>query len=160
MQIALLRSLPLFAELPAPALEGLAVALISLHPARGTVLIQQGDHADAYYVIAEGELDVTQDGQLLGRCGRGEGVGEIALLRDVPRTASVVAHSAATVYQLDRGPFLTAVLGHAPTRRQAHSIAEERLARGAAPRADGAALPIADASASRDSSGTGAAEPG
>jgi len=160
VQIALLRSLPLFAELPAPALEGLAVALIPLRLAPGAVLIRQGDHADAYYAIAEGELDVTQDGHLLGRCGRGEGVGEIALLRDVPRTATVVAHSAATVYQLDRRPFLTAVLGHAPTRRQAHSIAEERLARGAAPVADGAALHIADASAIRDSSGTGAAEPG
>jgi MFS family permease len=153
VQIALLRGLPLFAQLPAPALDGLAVALIPLHLAPGAVLIQQGDHADAYYAIAEGELDVAQDGHLLGRCGRGEGVGEIALLRDVPRTATVVAHSAATVYQLDRGPFLTAVLGHAPTRRQAYRIAEERLAHDAVP-------PVPEASAIRDSSGTGTAEPG
>ena len=89
--------------------------------------------ADAYYAIASGELDALQDGRLLSRCGRGEGVGEIALLRDIPRTATVVAHSAATVYELDREPFLTAVLGHAPTLRQAGRIAGARLATGAVP---------------------------
>jgi CRP-like cAMP-binding protein len=55
-------------------------------------------------------------------------VGEIALLRAVPRTATVTAHTAATVYRLDRDLFLTAVLGHAPTRRQAEGIAAARLA--------------------------------
>jgi len=128
VEIALLRSLPLFAELPAPAIEGLAAALrpVPLNP--GAVLIRQGDPGDAYYAIAAGELDAVQDGQLLGRSGRGEGVGEIALLRAVPRTATVVAHTAATVYRLDRDLFLTAVLGHAPTRRQADRIAATRLA--------------------------------
>ena len=133
VQIALLRSLPLFAELPAPALEGLAVALTPVHLPAGAVLIRQGEPGDAYYAIAAGELDVLQDGRWLRRCGRGEGVGEIALLRAVPRTAAVIAHTAATVYELDREPFLTAVLGHAPTLRQADRIAEARLAPGAAP---------------------------
>ena len=133
VQIALLRSLPLFAELPAPALEGLAVALTPAHLAAGAVLIRQGEPGDAYYAIAAGELDVLQDGCWLRRCGRGEGVGEIALLRAVPRTATVIAHTAATVYELDREPFLTAVLGHAPTLRQADRIAEARLTSGAAP---------------------------
>jgi hypothetical protein len=128
VQIALLRSLPLFAELPAPALEGLAVALTPVTVPAGTTLIRQGDPGDAYYAIAAGELDVSQDGHLLRHCGRGEGVGEIALLRDIPRTATVVAHTDATVYKLDREPFLTAVLGHAPTQRQADRIADTRLA--------------------------------
>lgn len=145
VQIALLRLLPLFAELPAPALEGLAAALTPVHLAAGAILIRQGDTGDAYYAIAAGELDVLRDGHRLARCGRGEGVGEIALLRDVPRTATVIAHSATTVYQLDREPFLTAVLGHAPTQRQANRVAEERLAQGAAPPAG-------------DGSGTGSAE--
>ena len=133
VQIALLRSLPLFAELPAPALEGLAGALTPVTVPAGTVLIRQGDPGDAYYAIAAGELDARQDGHLLRRCGRGEGVGEIALLRAIPRTATVVARTAATVYKLDRDPFLTAVLGHAPTQRQADRIAGTRLATGAAP---------------------------
>jgi MFS family permease len=136
VEIALLRSLPLFAELPAPALEGLAGALTPVTVLAGTELIRQGDPGDAYYAIAAGELDASQDGDFLRRCGRSEGVGEIALLRDIPRTATVVAHTAATVYKLDREPFLTAVIGHAPTQRQADRIADIRLAAGAAP-ADG-----------------------
>jgi len=133
VEIALLRSLPLFAELPAPAIEGLAAALTPIHLAPGAVLIRQGDRGDAYYAIAAGELDVLHDGHLLRQCGRGEGVGEIALLRDIPRTATVIAHSAATVYELHRDLFLTAVLGHAPTQRQADRIADARLAAGGAP---------------------------
>jgi MFS family permease len=130
VEIALLRSLPLFAELPAPAIEGLAAALRPVRLEAGAVLIRQGDPGDAYFAIAAGELDAEQDGHFLGRYGRGDGVGEIALLRAVPRTATVTAHTAATVYQLDRDLFLTAVLGHAPTRRQAEGIAAARLAAG------------------------------
>jgi MFS family permease len=133
VEIALLRSLPLFAELPAPAIEGLAAALTPVHLPAGAVLIRQGDPGDAYYAIAAGELDALQDGHFLRRCGRGEGVGEIALLRAIPRTATVIAHSAATVYELNWELFLTAVLGHAPTQRQADRIADARLATGAAP---------------------------
>jgi CRP-like cAMP-binding protein len=128
VEIALLRSLPLFAELPAPAIEGLAAALIPLEMPAGALLIRQGEPGDAYYAIAAGELDIQQDGHLLRRYGRGDGVGEIALLRDVPRTATVTAHTPATVYQLNREPFLTAVLGHAPTHQQAARIADARLA--------------------------------
>jgi CRP-like cAMP-binding protein len=73
----------------------------------------------------------------LRRCGHGEGIGEIALLRAVPRTASVVACTDATVYKLAREPFLTAVLGHAATERQADSIAEAWLASDAARGGDG-----------------------
>jgi len=147
VEIALLRSLPLFGELPAPAIEGLAAALVPVHLPAGGVLIQQGDQGDAYYAVASGELDALQDGHFLRRVGRGEGVGEIALLRAIPRTASVVAHTDATVYELNRDLFLTAVVGHAATQRRADHIADTRLATGAAPDGDGAA-------------GTAAAEPG
>jgi len=128
VQIALLRSIPLFAELPGPALEGLAAALTPVEAPAGTVLIRQGEEGDAYYAIAAGQLDVSQDGRFVRRCGRGEGVGEIALLQAVPRTATVTAHTDATVYQLAREPFLTAVLGHAATQRQALDVTEARLA--------------------------------
>jgi MFS family permease len=132
VEIALLRSLPLFAELPAPAIEGLAAALTPLHLAPGAVLIREGEKGDAYYAIAAGDFDVHHDGQLLRQCGRGEGVGEIALLHDIPRTATVTARSAATVYELHRDRFMTAVLGHAPTQRKAGRIADARLATGGA----------------------------
>jgi CRP-like cAMP-binding protein len=133
VEIALLRSLPLFAELPGPPIEALAASLTLVELRAGSVLIRQGDPGDAYYAIAAGELDVQQNGRFLRRCGRGEGIGEIALLHSIPRTATVVAHSAATVYQLNREPFLTAVLGHARTHREAHRIASARLAADVAP---------------------------
>jgi CRP-like cAMP-binding protein len=60
-------------------------------------------------------------------------VGEIALLRDIPRTASVTANTTATLYELHWDLFLTAVLGHAPTQHQANRIADARLATGGAP---------------------------
>jgi len=147
VEIALLRSLPLFGELPAPAIEGLAAALTEVRLPVGGVLIQQGDQGDAYYAVASGELDALQDGHFLRRVGRGEGVGEIALLRAIPRTASVVAHTDATVYELNRDLFLTAVVGHAATQRRADDIADTRLATGSAADGDGGA-------------GTAAAEPG
>jgi CRP-like cAMP-binding protein len=71
---------------------------------------------------------VSQDGQFLRRCGRGEGVGEIALLRAIPRTATVTARTGALVYALGREPFLAAVLGHAATQQEAARIADARLA--------------------------------
>jgi MFS family permease len=144
VQIALLRSLPLFAELPAPAIEGLAAALTPAEVPAGAVLIRQGEQGDAYYAIAAGQFDVLQNGRFLRRCGRGEGVGEIALLRAVPRTASVVAQTDGTVYRLAREPFLTAVLGHAATQRQAHSIADAQLAADATRGNDTGAADVAD----------------
>jgi MFS family permease len=146
VEIALLRSIPLFAELPAPAVEGLAAALTPVEVPTGTVLIRQGEDGDAYYAIAAGQFDVLQNGHFLRRCGRGDGVGEIALLRAVPRTATVTAHTDATVYRLAREPFLTAVLGHAATQRQAHSIADAQL--------------TADASRGGDSPAAGTVRPG
>ena len=78
------------------------------------------------------------------RCGRGEGVGEIALLRAVPRTASVTARTDTVVYKLARQPFLTAVLGHAATQRQAEGIADAQLAADAAWDNDPGAADVAD----------------
>jgi CRP-like cAMP-binding protein len=130
--MTLLRSIPLFAELPPPAIEGLAASLTPVELPAGTVLLRQGDPGDAYYVIADGHLDVTQDGRLLRQCGRGAGVGEIALLRAIPRTATVTANGPATVYRLSRDEFLTAILGHAATQRHADRIADALLAGDAA----------------------------
>jgi hypothetical protein len=127
VEIALLRSLRLFKDLPVPALEGLAQALQRVHAPAGTVLIRQGDPGDRYFVIADGELSVQRDGRDLGTRTRGDGVGEIALLRDIPRTATLTAVGATTVYALARAPFLAAVTGHSPTTRTAHQVAQERL---------------------------------
>ena len=130
VQISLLRQMRMFGTLPPPALESVAVALEQRRLAPGEVLIREGDAGDAYYVIAEGSLHIGRQGRSLGLRHRGDGVGEIALLTGAPRTATVTAHGAATVYELARQPFLTAVSSHDGTtgiHPVAASILDERL---------------------------------
>jgi hypothetical protein len=127
VEIALLRSLGAFAALPAPALEGLAAALSPLAVQSGQTLIRQGDEGDRCYAIVEGQLDVTLDGRYVRTVTRGDLVGEIALLRYVPRTASVTAATDCAVLVLTREAFLTAVVGHAPTHAIANQATDARL---------------------------------
>ena len=128
VEMALLRSLPIFALLPAPALEGLAQSLEPVSAARGTVVIRQGEAGDRYYAIADGEVDVFCDGQYVRTLGRGEGFGEIALLASVPRTATVYARNDVRLYALEKEPFLIAVTGHAPATEAADAVVRARTA--------------------------------
>lgn len=127
VEIALLRSLRLFTGLGPPALEGLARSLERREVEPGTTLIAEGEVGDSYYVIGRGDFGVRREGRDLGLRGRGDGVGEIALLRDIPRTATITAATSGTVYVLDREAFLTAVTGHDRTRDTADVIVEQRL---------------------------------
>jgi hypothetical protein len=127
VEIALLRSLRIFHALPAPALEGLARSLEPVQLAAGEVLIREGERGDRFYAVADGRLQVTIDGALVATNRRGDGIGEIALLYGVPRTATVTAASPATVLALSREDFLNAVTGHTPTARAAAVVADERL---------------------------------
>jgi predicted MFS family arabinose efflux permease len=125
--VALLRSLPLFAPLGAPALERLARALEPAEVAAGETVFSAGDAGDRFYVVESGELTVelqtgTKD------VGPGGFVGEIALLRDVPRTATVRAKTEAHLLALPRDDFLAAVTGHERAADAAQAIAAERLA--------------------------------
>lgn len=127
-EIALLRSLPMFAPLPPPTLESLARALtLEIVPA-GVEVITQGDHGDRLYVIAEGEVDVIADGAFVATLGRGEVVGEIALLYGLPRTATVRVRSDARLYTLERETFLVTVTGTTSAVSLAHGLADQRLA--------------------------------
>ena len=123
VQVALLRSLPHFADLPGPALETLASALERVDAAPGDVIIRQGEPGDRFYAIADGAVAVSVDGRPRGSRGRGTGLGEIALLRRVPRTATVTAETPVILFALDSATFLAAVSGHAPTRRRADQVA-------------------------------------
>src|SRR5918995_1014323 len=127
VEIALLRSLRIFRALPAPALEGLARSLEPVQLAAGEVLIREGERGDRFYAVADGRLQVTISGTLVASNVRGDGIGEIALLYGVPRTATVTATSPATVLALSREDFLNAVAGHTPTARAATAVADERL---------------------------------
>ncbi len=125
--LALLRRTPIFAPLPPPALERVARNCVPLEVAAGSIVIRQGDVGDRFYVVAEGELVVTAAGREVDRHGPGGYVGEIALLHDVPRTATVTAATDARLLSLERDEFLRAVTGHEPARAAAHSVADERL---------------------------------
>jgi len=125
--LALVRKIPFFAPLPAPALEGVMTNMIPMEIGSGNVLIRQGDVGDLFYVIVQGEAEVTRDGKHLRNLGPGAYVGEIALLRDVPRTATVVAKTTLRLLALQREPFLLAVTGHPQSVRAANAVADARL---------------------------------
>jgi hypothetical protein len=125
--VELLRGLPIFAPLPPAALERLAGRLERVAVAPGHTLFAQGDPGHRFYVIAAGEVDIRVDGRDVRRQGTGEGFGEIALLRDTPRTASAVAVTHAELFALDRADFAGAVTGHPESLGQADAVVAARL---------------------------------
>jgi hypothetical protein len=126
VEVALLRSLPHFADLPGPALETLAGVLERVQALPGEVIVRQGEEGDRFYAIADGEVTVSVDGKAVTSLRRGEGFGEVALLRNAPRNATVTAVGPVTLFALSAVSFLGVVGGHAPTRRRADDIAAQR----------------------------------
>ena len=86
-----LRSNPIFAWLAPVGLERLASSLEPLELEAGAVLLHQGDRGDRAYLLAAGEMVARLDGREIGRIRAGEVAGEIALLHDAPRNATVTA---------------------------------------------------------------------
>ncbi len=125
--LALLTGSPIFAPLPPPALEALAVRLEPRRLAAGETVFAQGDAGDDYYLIDEGRVRVEVHGEAVAELGPGEGFGEIALLREVPRTATVTALTPLVAYALGRDDFLAAVTGHAQSGEAAETLVAARL---------------------------------
>jgi MFS family permease len=124
----LLRRVPLFAPLSAPVLERLALDAHELGVSAGQVVVEQGAQGDSFYVIADGEVDVSIDGRHVRRQSPGEGFGEIALLRDTPRTATITAVTPTTLIAIGQEAFLSAVTGHPGSAEAAEGIVAARLA--------------------------------
>jgi len=126
-ELELLRTIPIFSPLSAPVLEGLAGRLQPVRVGAGETIVKQGDPGDRFYVVAAGEVGVAIDGRPQATQGPGEHFGEIALLRDVPRTATVTARTDAELFALGRDDFLAAVTGHSGSAEAAEAVVGARL---------------------------------
>jgi MFS family permease len=136
-EMDLLRGTRIFAPLPAPMLERVARNLVPVAASRGSAVIREGDRGDRFYTIVEGTVDVDVGGRTIATEGPGSCFGEIALLEDVPRTATVTATSDLRLLALDRDDFLRAVTGHEPSGEAARAFAEERRSEWDRPDPDG-----------------------
>lgn len=126
-ELRILGSVPIFNPLPGTSLEHLASRLIPLRVDQGTVIVREGDAGDRFYILAEGTVTVSADGALLSELEAGGYFGEIALIRDIPRTATVTAKTGVVLYALDRDDFLATVTGHAPSAEAAEEVVSSRL---------------------------------
>ena len=125
--LELLRAIPLFASLPPPVLERLAASAAEVTAPPGAAVVEQSAPGDLFYVVSSGRAAVEIDGTRSGRLGPGDFFGEIALLRDVPRTATVRALDELRLYSLEGDVFVAAVTGHAQSREAAESVVAARL---------------------------------
>ena len=126
-QLGLLRSLPLFHPLPPATVEPLAANLVPVRVVAGEDVFRQGDSGDRFYIVESGEVVVSVDGKPVNRLGRGGYFGEIALLRDVPRTATVTAEQDTNLLALERDEFIAAVTGYAPSTEVADAVIASRV---------------------------------
>ena len=126
-ELSLLRSLALFQPLAPPVLERLSWNLIPVEASAGTVVITEGDAGDRFYIIEEGRAEVSVSGAPLATLGPGDYFGEIALLRDVPRTATVTAEGDLRLLALERDEFLAALTGSPVAAEAADREASRRL---------------------------------
>jgi len=126
--LELLRSVSLLSSLPEPVLDRLARALVRVELAESDVIIREGEHGDRFYVVESGGVTVSKDGRFVATLGPGDFVGEIALLRDVPRTATVTATEPTVLQALDRRHFLPAVTGQDEFSDAADTAITARLA--------------------------------
>jgi MFS family permease len=127
-ELALVQRVPMFQPLSVAAKERVAANLASRSVSAGEVVIRAGESGDSFYIVGDGSLEITAEG-LRTTADEGDYFGEIALLRDVPRTATVMALVDSSLYVLQRDDFLAAVTGHEAAHAVGHSVAEERLSR-------------------------------
>jgi MFS family permease len=128
-RVALLRAIPIFEPLAAPELERLAKALGEVTFESGSTVVVEGEHGDDFYVIAGGHAIVEVGGTEVRALEPGDFFGEIALLHDVARTATVRAITQLRVFSLERDVFLATVAADPASAEAAGSIVAARLPR-------------------------------
>jgi MFS family permease len=126
-RVALMRNVPFLAPLPEATLERIGSLLEPVAANAASPVFEQGDAGDRFYLIERGEVTVERDGAELARLGPGDYFGEIALVQDVPRTATVRPLTDTALLALDRDEFIAAVTGHAPSQEAADAVIMARL---------------------------------
>jgi MFS family permease len=129
-ELRLLSSVAMFRPLQLTTIEQLAEDLRRVEVAAGEVVIRQGDPGDAFYIVEAGRLQALVDGSPTAELDPGESFGEIALVRDVPRTATVRALEPGVLAVLDRQPFLAAITSTGESSAAAESVIHTRLTAG------------------------------
>jgi MFS family permease len=122
VEMSLLRNLPMFHPLPPVSLEALARTGVPQRCAAGDEIVRQGEPGDRFYAVVHGSFDVVMSGEHIRTAERGSFFGEVALLADVPRTATVTARTDGELLALDRVPFLVAVTGSDTSRAAAWGV--------------------------------------
>jgi CRP-like cAMP-binding protein len=128
--LPLLKAIPMFAPLSAPTLETLARQLTTHQVSAGAPVFLEGELGDSFYVIESGEVRIGHGATALRTEVAGDYFGEIALLRDVPRTADAVAVVDTVLRRLDRTAFLDAITGDTDAANAAESVVTRRLLAG------------------------------
>jgi MFS family permease len=126
-ELALLRGIDIFKPLPVPVLESLAHHLVPVRLDPGREVFRQGELGDRFYIVADGDVEIVADGRVVAVTGPGGYFGEISLLRDVPRTATVRAKTEVELRALERDEFISAVTGHAASAETADSVVATRM---------------------------------
>jgi MFS family permease len=128
-ELELIDRIPLFAPLSIATKEQVAASLVPMSVVAGEIVIQAGEAGDRFYIVRDGELDIDAGGHHT-TVHEADYFGEIALLRDVPRTATVRALEPLQLFALERDEFLLAVTGHAPTLASAENMVMSLLPAG------------------------------
>lgn len=127
-ELVILAGTDLFSPLPAPALERVARRLTRIGYRAGEEIVREGDVGDRFYLLASGSVEVSSNRETLSQLGPGSYFGEIALLREIPRTATVTAATDCEVFALDRDDFVATLTAHPRSGEAAAATVEARFA--------------------------------
>jgi hypothetical protein len=127
-QLEVIEGVALFGPLSLVTKQRIASHLVPLDVATGDVVVRAGARGDRFYIIDTGSVEIDLGSRTI-RSGPGDFFGEISLLHDVPRTATVRAKSETRLYALERDDFLAAITGHSRAHTEANAVAAARLAR-------------------------------